>query len=220
MSARKIPKNYRSITGFVALSDGSETKGFESSLERDFLILLDFDITVHRFDEQPVKIIYADDEGRERTYTPDVLVRYRNDFSHIRHRRPCLYEVKYREDLAKGWKKFRPKFKAAVRYAKNNGWNFKIVTEREIRGPYLDNAKFLRGYIARSGTYAEQSLILVAMNELREADPSAVLQAISDQAITRAALLPVLWHLIARRRIGTDLTQPLTMASRIWAIRG
>src|SRR5947208_8398615 len=52
---------------------------FESSLERDFLLLLDFDPDVEFYEEQPVKITYHDDRGRRRTYTPDVFVRYRAD---------------------------------------------------------------------------------------------------------------------------------------------
>ncbi|MDW7645230.1 MAG: TnsA endonuclease N-terminal domain-containing protein [Desulfuromonadales bacterium] len=138
MPVRKIPKNYRNITGRIAVSDGSEPKGFESSLERDFLILLDFDITVVRFEEQPATISYNDQEGRARTYTPDVLAFYRTDIPFSRKRVPCLFEVKYREDLKKGWKEFRPKFKAAIRYAKKRGWKFKIITERGAAPVFLD----------------------------------------------------------------------------------
>jgi hypothetical protein len=58
---------------------------FESSLERDFLLLLDFNPDVEFFEEQPVKIVYHDAKGRRRTYTPDVLVRYRTDPSQLRH---------------------------------------------------------------------------------------------------------------------------------------
>ena len=36
-----------------------------------------FDPDVEFFEEQPVKIIYHDAHGQRRTYTPDVLVRYR-----------------------------------------------------------------------------------------------------------------------------------------------
>nr|WP_308029745.1 hypothetical protein [Neisseria lactamica] len=32
----------------------------------------------------------------------------------------------------------------------------------------------------------------------------------------QAKLLPVLWYLIAERKIGADLNQPLTMQSSIW----
>src|SRR5437868_5438583 len=98
MPSRKIPPSRRSLTGLVAsqksprlslvpspparpsqLGAGqpqpqTRMKGFESSLERDFFILLDFDLNVDRYEEQPVRIEYRDGDGRLRTYTPDVLV--------------------------------------------------------------------------------------------------------------------------------------------------
>lgn len=218
MPVRKIPRNYRNITGRITVSDGAESKGFESSLERDFLILLDFDITVVRFEEQPVTISYGDQEGRARTYTPDVLAFYRTDKPFSRTRVPCLFEVKYREDLKKGWKEFRPKFKAAIRYAKKRGWKFKIITEREIRSEYLDNAKFLRGYTHRFGNPQDQSRLLINLRELQETDPATLMLATSEDVMTRAMLLPTLWYLVAKRRVGVDLTRPLTMASRIWPL--
>jgi hypothetical protein len=41
---------------------------------------------------------------------------------------------------------YRPKFRAAQRYARQQGWRFRLVTERHMRTPYLENAKFLRPY--------------------------------------------------------------------------
>src|SRR5215470_396033 len=77
MPVRRVPKNYRSLTGLVSNSRTQAMTAFESSLERDFLLLLDFDPEVEYYEEQPVKITYPDARGRHRTYTPDVLVRYR-----------------------------------------------------------------------------------------------------------------------------------------------
>ncbi|MBF4343943.1 heteromeric transposase endonuclease subunit TnsA, partial [Vibrio anguillarum] len=41
MSVRTIPKNYRNLTGLAA-STKAEKPFFESTLERDFLTLLEF----------------------------------------------------------------------------------------------------------------------------------------------------------------------------------
>jgi hypothetical protein len=62
---------------------------------------------------------------------------------HQRHHRSVLYEVKYRDDLRAHWQDYRSKFKAARRYACTQGWVFRLITEREIRTPYLKNATFL-----------------------------------------------------------------------------
>jgi hypothetical protein len=129
---------------------------FESSLERDFLLLLDFDPDVEFFEEQPVKIVYHDASRRRRTYTPDVLVRYRTDPPPARHTKPLLCEVKYRDDLRQHWTDYRPKFRAAGRYAQQRGWRFRLVTERHVRTPYLDNVKSLlldSGVVALTMSY-------------------------------------------------------------------
>ena len=42
MPVRTIPKNYRNLTGLVPNTRTSGMTAFESTLERDFLLLLDF----------------------------------------------------------------------------------------------------------------------------------------------------------------------------------
>jgi hypothetical protein len=103
-----------------------------------------------------------------------------------------------------------------MRYAKKQGWEFRILTEREIRTPYLKNVKFLRQYRQIPANYDYEKLLLGAMRELRETDPEALLLAIFQDKWNRALLIPSLWRLISLRRIGTDITEPLTMRSRIW----
>jgi hypothetical protein len=44
MPVRTIPKNYRNLTGLVPNTRTSGMTAFESTLERDFLLLLDFDL--------------------------------------------------------------------------------------------------------------------------------------------------------------------------------
>src|SRR6266571_1241830 len=185
MPVRRVPKNYRSLTGFVANSRTQSMTAFESSLERDFLLLLDFDPEVEFYEEQPVKITYPDAKGRRRTYTPDVLVRYRIEPLQVRHPQMLLCEVKYR---------------AAQRYARQQGWRFRVVTERHVRTPYLDNVKFLRSYQAMSINAAYRTRILNVLLELEETDPASLLPALSQDRWKQAQILPMLWQLIATDR--------------------
>ena len=64
MPVRKIPKNYRNITGMAAYSKSVGCAAYESSLERDFLSLLEFCPDVIRFEVQPVSIEWFDDSGK------------------------------------------------------------------------------------------------------------------------------------------------------------
>lgn len=240
MPSRKIPPSRRSLTGLVASQKPSRLslvpslatnplpkvllpqpktrmKGFESSLERDFFILLDFDLNVDHYEEQPVRIKYKDGEGHQRTYTPDVLVHYRDDITPAKWMKPLLCEVKYRSDLLANWSEIKPKIRAGRAHACQQGWRFQIITEREIRTPYFYNAKFLRPYRRIEASGDDKRMLLDTLRELREADPETVLLAIYESPLDRAQLLPVLWHLLATGMIDTDLTQPLNMCSRIWA---
>ena len=216
MPVRTVPKNYRSLTGLVPNTRTQSMTAFESSLERDFLLLLDFHPDVEFFEEQPVKIVYHDANGRRRTYTPDVLVRYRNDRPQARHTKPLLCEVKYRDDLRQHWVEYRPKFRVAQRYARQQGWRFQVVTERHVRTPYLDNVKFLRPYRARPGNDVYRTQLLSTLATLGATDPATLLAAVCQDRWQQAQLLPMLWQLIATRHIGADLSQPLTMHSCLW----
>jgi hypothetical protein len=216
MPVRTVPKNYRSLTGLVPNTRTQSMTAFESSLEREFLLLLDFDPDVEFYEEQPVKITYHDDSGRRRTYTPDVFVRYRTDRFQAQHTQPHLCEVKYRDDLRQHWAEYRPKFRVAQRYARQQGWRFRVVTERHIRTPYLDNVKFLRSYQTRLINERYRTQFLNALSALEETDPASLLTATSQDRWQQAQMLPMLWQLIAIREVGTDLAQPLTMQSRIW----
>jgi len=215
---RSIPKNYRSLTGKVIDFRSHSAVAFESALERDLYLLLDFDSAVARFEEQPVTIPYRDPAGVSRTYTPDVLVHYHAELADPQNRQPVLYEVKYRDDLRANWGDYQPKFKAARRYARVQGWTFRLITEREIRTPYLKNAKFLREYRHRTIDSGDCHRVLAMLAERRETAPETLLAVLSDDRWERARLMPVLWHLIAVRQVGADLTVSLTMRSRIWSL--
>jgi TnsA endonuclease N terminal/TnsA endonuclease C terminal len=215
MPVRKIPANRRSLTGLVASRRDGRMAASESSLERDLLVLLDFDPAVERYEEQPVRIEYRDARGRRRTYTPDVLVHFRQDIAQGQPTPPLLYEVKYRRDLFENWREIKPKVRAGRAYARGRGWRFKIITEREIRTPYLQSVKFLRQYLRLQPGEAERRLLLDRLRELGESDPESLLLAIHREPVKRAELLPTLWHLVAAGEIHADLARPLNMRSPI-----
>jgi hypothetical protein len=216
MPVRTIPKNSRSLTGKVIDLCSHRAVSFESALERDFYVLLDFDPAVIAFEEQPVSIAYQEPVGVRRTYTPDVLVHYRPEVR--RDHRPVLYEIKYRDDLRTHWQDYRSKFKAARRYARTQGWLFRLITEREIRTPYLKNAKFLRQYQDREPDHEDRHRLLACLAVQGKTSPETLLASLSPDRWERARLLPGLWFLITMGEIGTDLTIPLTMHSGIWSL--
>lgn len=213
MPVRKIPKNYRNVTGIAAHRKAEGQAMFESTLERDFLMLLEFDSTVRRFDVQPLRLQWRDARDKPHQYTPDVLVNY--DLDEMRYK--VLYEVKYRSELQREWQTLRPKFRAAVSYARSKGWRFKIITEVEIRTTFLENVKFLLPF-ARQGPVEEIHMDLLdnQLIKLGQATPRQLIAAIFKDEWNQARLLPTLWFLLATHHFGADLNAKLTMNSPLW----
>ncbi|WP_235584711.1 heteromeric transposase endonuclease subunit TnsA [Thiomicrospira sp. WB1] len=175
---------------------------FESTLERDFITTLEFDSKVTSFDVQPVQIEWFDKNGKRRSYTPDILVKRKTRSGE----ETVLVEVKYRSDLEKDWADLKPKLMAGLRYAKQRGWKFKIMTEVEIRTILLKNAKFLMPFIRRGADReGDMTLIDNKLKELRQSTPKALLEQLAYSDWDKAALLPTLWYLIGTKQIRCDL---------------
>ena len=213
MPVRKIPKNHIVITGLVATDKSDEMTAFEGDLERDFMKILTFDSQrVLRYEEQPVTIRFIGSDGKEHSYTPDILIFYKDGS------KPLLAEIKPRRYIRKHWKKLKPKFRAAYRYAKEKGWRFEIISEVEIRTSYRDNVVFLLGFRNLPENEADITLILDTLIKLRETTPQNLLLEITEDRIRQAYLIPSLWQLVATYRVGADLEEHLTMYSRLWSI--
>ncbi|MCG7877388.1 MAG: TnsA endonuclease N-terminal domain-containing protein [Candidatus Thiodiazotropha taylori] len=209
MGVRRVPISSLSLTGQF---DGQQ---FESSLERDLLLLAAFDLGVDWYESQPISIEYYDSNGRVHTYTPDLLIMY---FTHGRFegRKPMLCEVKYREDFFDQWKLLKPKLKAARKYARERGWEFRVLTEKEIRTPYLRNVKFLFQYRYNDFNEGHYRKLAGLLDEVGETTPKELLESAYSSKIVRGEALWTLWCMVARCWVRCDLSLPLTMNSRIW----
>ena len=217
MPVRKIPKNYRTVTGVEACSKGTGEAQFESTLERDFLDLLEFSTEVEEFEVQPLRIEWRGERGEPRKYTPDVLVKFKPDVGRV----PWLCEVKYRADLKKDWSDLHPRLLRGIRLAKQNGWRFRLISEVEIRTPYLNNVHFLAPFKSskhRQSLAASKDTVLGQLKLSGETTPRGLIQSLSPDIWKRAEWLPVLWHLMANHLVAADLERELGMDSPIWSI--
>lgn len=214
MPIRLIPKNYRNVTGIVAETKAIGQSRFESTLERDFLHLLEFSPDVSRYEVQPITIEWRDRQGLPRSYTPDVWVEFRDELA----MKPWLCEVKYRSDIKKDWANLHPKLRRGVRHAKSINAKFRIVTEVEIRTPILYNAKFLLPFRYQSRPAAEVDAVLNALQLQRKLSVENLLRSFAADPWEQAEWLPTVWHLVANFRIGIDLGSKLTQASEVWSL--
>lgn len=202
---RKIRRTWRGNRGRLGAPKAGGRAEFESTLERDFYLMLEFDPTVARFTPQPIRLTYRGLSGRKKPYVPDTLVEYH------RGRLPCLYEVKYVSDLRDDRDEYRLKFRAAREQARDLGWTFCTATERSIRGQVLKNIMFLRPFRDSNQVHSGEHLSIVLAWFARPSTPRALLE---DRSLAeRGVLLPVLWTLVARGALRFDLGQPLTLDS-------
>jgi protein gp37 len=102
---------------------------------RDFLVLLDFDLNVLRYERRAMQINYADRQRRRRVYTPELLITYRTDSIHAKWTSPLLCEVRHRDDLFHNWRELKPILRAARSLARKRRWRFQVITEREVYTP-------------------------------------------------------------------------------------
>jgi TnsA endonuclease N terminal/TnsA endonuclease C terminal len=209
VGARAIPPSRRSITGLFPSRKNDGLVPFESALERDLMLMLEFSPSVVSYEAQPVKLSYRTDSGRRVNGYPDLLVRYH-------HGPPMLCDVKYRSELKEKWDKLKPRLKAAFRYAQEQGWSYHLRTEREIRTPCVENARFLLPYARRTPNRAHEHLIMTTLKAAGQTTIQELLEASCAYDWNRAQIIPTLWCLIGRRNIVADLDRPVGISSVVW----
>lgn len=206
MPVRKIPKNHISVTGRHATHKSIGQADFESPLERDYLILLDFDPQVKSYEVQPVVVPV---QGVSKGYVPDVLVHFHPDAAGV-SRESELTEIKTSEDYERHREKYAPKFAAAAKFASERDWIFVQKSDKEIRTPRLANLKFLRAYRRVEPSPSDIEVILGELHKQGGVSTlSRVMAALCPDDEARAHLLPTLWHLVAMGSVHVDLDKPL-----------
>lgn len=211
--ARKIPMNYRNITGKVQSTKSNHYTEFESGLEQGALFLCEYDPNIKYFRTQPKRFYYYLN-GKKHHYTPDIYIEY-TDSSKL------YVEIKYREDIFRNWKQLKPKFKAVIHDLKSEPkTRFKIWTEKEIKSTYLDNVKFILPYRHREYEEYQATMIIDFLKRERDISIRALLAICSSNKVIQAEFLNTLWHLISSHRVNLDMHQPLNMSSLVWIDNG
>lgn len=224
MPVRQIPKSYSSLTGRFASGKVHRSMGFESSLERDLELLLEFDPRILHFEEQPVHVPWRGPDGKAHVYTPDFLVTYTHFDPKVDPKLRCLVEVKYSFEVIRNLQQYRPGFKAAISYAADRGWRFKILTENQIRGPFLRPVRFLLPFLRDDPDEAMETLVMATVRRLADSPwfkPRIchVLEDLRPKA-DDGDLLHSLWRLVAVGRLCMDFTQTFTIRRHVWPSAG
>lgn len=203
-------KNF-SLSGNITSIKKNDLVSFESSLERDYIYLLEFDNKILQYCEQPLRIYYKT-KNKKSHYVPDFYVKYSDG-------RPSeLIEIKYSEDLLKNKKKLQDKFLAAKSFCNVNNINFKTLTEKEIRTDFLFNCKFLLGYKKPRFdiNFEEVEKLQYLIEDNTNSTPNSVINLLNTDLEHKAQLLYILWYMISNDLVKCDLSSKLSMNSKIW----
>lgn len=206
MSVRKIKKSYISCVGYFKSYKNKKQLAFESILERDFFMLLEFDRDVVSFEEQPLKISYKL-KAKNTRYTPDVLVIYKDGSKKI-------FEVKYQSDLDSDPKLQHKISVLKEEIARQMSIPFETFTDAQIDQIYFKNCVFLYKNAFISDNNAITSKVMESINNLSApVSIKSFLELSSVKQIEQLQMLPYLWHEVFKNTSIIDMTQPITMSS-------
>jgi hypothetical protein len=187
---------------------------WESLLERDYIVLLEFDPDVIAFVEQPFRVRYSF-EGRVRHYTPDFLVERKNKWQvvEVKSKEKAsseafrLFRLSAEPEILKGTRKF-------MAADDERTCEFVVATEDKIRvQPRLENVKILRGYARTPFLPGHAVLCRRFLRENEGASIADLVAALSDGGAT----LPVAYSLIYHGILVVDLNSPLDPQSVVWS---
>ena len=137
MPVRKVSNWGGNIIGSFSSLKMKMSIKYESTIERDFLYLLEYDSTVIAYYAQPMIITARDAEEKEHTYIPDFLVE-RTDRKEIIE---CKPEELLNQPHAQQQKQM------GEEWAHANGHHFVMVTDTDLRKDHtLANLKLLWRY--------------------------------------------------------------------------
>ena len=172
---------------------------YESLLERDWMLLLDFDREVEWICEQPLRLRYRT-EDKPVSHVPDLLV--------WRAGTPELCDVKSVERLED------PEFRAQVRATglacEEAGMGYRVLAEPDRQ--LLVNVRWLAGFRERP---ADPDGERVRLLSVLAAGPSTVGELVSEAREPMLAR-PVLMHSLWAGEAVADLSEPIGEDSRVW----
>jgi hypothetical protein len=173
---------------------------YESLLERDWMLLLDFDREVEWLCEQPLRLRYSR-YGGPASHVPDLLV--------WRAGVPELCDVKSQERL--GSEDFRAQVAAMQAACGEAGFAYRVLSEPDRQ--LLVNVRWLAGFrevpVDVDGERERMRRVL----SVGEATIGELLSDAVEGALARPVLMGLLW----RGDLVADLSEPISEESRVRA---
>jgi hypothetical protein len=200
---RKVRSNGRTIVGLVSSKKNMSVQ-FESYLEENFLYLLSFDSDVTTYISQPVRILYTDQTGKNRTYVPDYLVEY--------SRSPTvLFEVKTREWIKHNRQEHKRNNEAAKRFAAEKNWDFRVITDKELRTEFVHNIRRL----FRFQDYPIDPISADFIRDKLRSGGMPIEELVRQAKDSGPLILATIWAMLFEKKLQANMLKRLTMETKV-----
>lgn len=199
----RFAKSQRSFAGWWWLATTGRHVGYESFVERDHAMLLDFDPGVTGVASQPFLLRWRDSSGKRRKHVPDYFARLRDGGGVVIDVRP---DDRIPERDAEV-------FAVTAKACAEAGWEFRRVGAAD--GVLAANVRWLSRY--RHPRCADEEAGKALTAAFGEGRP---LFAGAGQAGDRLGVLPALFHMMWRGDLAADLAaEPLGPSTMVRAAR-
>lgn len=200
---RNKNRKYSNIIGSFLSGKSKCTVQYESLAECILLYMLEHNPDVEKYGVQSIEIPMFINEKEEWFYTPDVLVTYKNGLRE-------LIEVKKTRDDALNKSALIRQY-AGNRFCKARGWLYTVICQEELNPVETKNIKFLFGFRNRNEKY--QDFASQIKDLLRDSGDSTIKDVVT--AVGSQDSLPLLYWMIFNNELSIQLTEPLTMETKI-----
>jgi hypothetical protein len=173
---------------------------YESLLERDWMLLMDFDREVEWICEQPLRLRYVKD-GKPASHVPDLLV--------WRHGGPELCDVKSTDRVDDPV--FRAQVDATERACAEAGIAYRVLSEPDRQ--LLANVRWLAGFRERPPDPDGEHPRMLAIAAAGSCTIAELMSGAREPMLARPVLMNVLWAGDAL----VDVTVPIDEESAVWA---
>lgn len=196
----RFGKGLRNLAGWWYFATTGSHVGFGSWLERDHLMLMDFDPAVGAVSSQPFWLRWRDDGDRRRRHAPDFFARLRDGTGVVVDVRP---DDRIPERDART-------FAVTAAACETAGWEYR--RSGDLDPVLVANVRWLSRYRHRRCLIPGIAAVL-----LEAFAGGRGLFGGAELAGDRLRVLPVLFHLMWQRQLTADLSVPLGMATVVRA---
>ena len=164
---------------------------------------------------QPAHISHLNKQGTRMHYAPEALVIFKPDPETSVRPPSLLVEIRYRKEYCNTYLESREKMKTLRQYAKGRGWDFKIVTDREIHKTAFSNLSFLAAFRERDPNLRHMGKIYLQMYRKSKTHARELLSAITRDTSKQMEIVQTLWWMVANAKLRVDIFKPISMQSSI-----